>query len=92
MVSHLMHLFQCIIMCEFTHYRYSFEYGSVTVVMMSTEHDFTNSSKQLSALDKYLSAVDRTRTPWLIFSGHRYVRLLLWCMHEVDSCMVVLFC
>ena len=51
--------------------RYSFEYGSVTVIMMSTEHIFQKSSKQLSALDKYLSAVDRTRTPWLIFSGHR---------------------
>ena len=52
-------------------HRYSFVYGSVQIIMMSTEHDFQVSSKQYSALVSYFEAVNRTRTPWLIFSGHR---------------------
>lgn len=50
---------------------YTFKYGPVSVIMMSTEHDFTPSSKQYEDLERYLSAVDRTETPWVIFTGHR---------------------
>ena len=39
--------------------------------MMSTEHDFTTSSEQLQFLDDHLKGVDREKTPWLIFAGHR---------------------
>ena len=38
---------------------------------MSTEHDFTADSEQLQFLDDHLKKVDREKTPWLIFTGHR---------------------
>lgn len=50
---------------------YSFEYGPVHVTVMSTEHDFNVSSPQYDFLASDLAGVDRTRTPWLIFAGHR---------------------
>jgi len=52
-------------------YRYGFDYGNVHVVMMSTEHDFTANSEQIQFLDNHLRKVDRHKTPWLIFAGHR---------------------
>ncbi len=48
-------------------------YGSVHIVMMSTEYDFRSSSKQYSDLANMLAGVNRSITPWLIFSGHRWV-------------------
>lgn len=39
--------------------------------MMSTEHDFTPGSRQYTWLENDLKSVDREKTPWLIFSGHR---------------------
>ena len=54
-----------------TYYRYGFDYGNVHVVMMSTEHDFTANSEQLQFLDDHLKTVNREKTPWLIFIGHR---------------------
>ena len=39
--------------------------------MMSTEHDFTADSEQLQFLDDHLKKVNREKTPWLIFTGHR---------------------
>lgn len=50
---------------------YSFEYGVVHVIMMSTEHDFRKSSPQWLDLVQFFEAVNRSRTPWIIFSGHR---------------------
>ena len=50
---------------------YGFDYGNVHVVMMSTEHDFTADSKQLQFLDDHLKKVNRDKTSWLIFTGHR---------------------
>ena len=50
---------------------YGFDYGSVHVVLMSTEHDFQTDSNQYKFLDQHLSQVDRKVTPWLIFAGHR---------------------
>jgi len=38
---------------------------------MSTEHEFSTSSEQFAFLKKDLASVDRSRTPWLIFTGHR---------------------
>lgn len=51
--------------------RYDFVYGSIHVIMMSTEQDFQISSEQFAALVGYFEAVDRNKTPWLVFSGHR---------------------
>lgn len=39
--------------------------------MMSTEHDFDIGSEQYSFLKDHLEKVDRSVTPWLIFTGHR---------------------
>ncbi|KAK3740335.1 hypothetical protein QZH41_009414, partial [Actinostola sp. cb2023] len=50
---------------------YSFDYGSVHFVMMSTEHNFTKGSVQYNWLVKDLENVDRSVTPWIVFTGHR---------------------
>lgn len=54
--------------------RYGFDYGCIHFVMMSTEHNFTQGSVQYIYLVNHLKTVNRTKTPWLIFSGHRYRR------------------
>eukprot|EP00744_Colponema_vietnamica_P002168 GILI01003467.1.p1 GENE.GILI01003467.1~~GILI01003467.1.p1 ORF type:complete len:517 (+),score=158.39 GILI01003467.1:27-1553(+) len=50
---------------------YSFDYGFIHFVFMSTEHDFAQGSEQFKWLLNDLASVDRSRTPWVIFSGHR---------------------
>lgn len=50
---------------------YSFAYGPVYVVMLSTEHDYTHGSPQHTWLASTLAAVDRKVTPWLLVTGHR---------------------
>ncbi|EDO31661.1 predicted protein, partial [Nematostella vectensis] len=50
---------------------YSFDYGSVHFVMMSTEHNFTRGSPQYEWLERDLRGVDRKTTPWVILGGHR---------------------
>ena len=62
--------------CNFPVTRYGFDYGSAHFVLMSTEHDFNISSPQYQFLDSHLKTVDRMKTPWLIFGGHRYIHLI----------------
>ena len=50
---------------------YSFDYGSLHTVMLSTEHDFTAGSKQYNWLEQDLRSVDRKVTPWVVVAGHR---------------------
>eukprot|EP00297_Palpitomonas_bilix_P003231 CAMPEP_0113871810 /NCGR_PEP_ID=MMETSP0780_2-20120614/2852_1 /TAXON_ID=652834 /ORGANISM="Palpitomonas bilix" /LENGTH=571 /DNA_ID=CAMNT_0000857247 /DNA_START=277 /DNA_END=1992 /DNA_ORIENTATION=- /assembly_acc=CAM_ASM_000599 len=50
---------------------YSYDFGSVHFVMMSTEHDFLPGSSQYAFLKKDLASVNRSITPWVIFMGHR---------------------
>jgi hypothetical protein len=50
---------------------YSFDEGGVHVVMLSSEHDWRNSSRQYRWLLHDLSAVNRTRTPWVVLATHR---------------------
>ena len=50
---------------------YSFDYGLVHFVVFSTEHNFTVGSPQHLWVEEDLRSVDRTRTPWLIVTGHR---------------------
>uniref|UniRef100_A0A0D9V6T2 Purple acid phosphatase n=1 Tax=Leersia perrieri TaxID=77586 RepID=A0A0D9V6T2_9ORYZ len=50
---------------------YSIEQGSVHFVVMSTEHEFSEKSEQYNWMVEDLPSVDRSRTPWLIFIGHR---------------------
>ncbi|CAL4973588.1 unnamed protein product [Urochloa decumbens] len=50
---------------------YSIEQGSVHFVVMSTEHDWSEKSEQYKWMNQDLSSVNRSRTPWVIFIGHR---------------------
>ena len=50
---------------------YSFDYGMVHFVMMSTEHNFTVGSRQYRWLENDLASVNRDVTPWVVLAGHR---------------------
>lgn len=50
---------------------YSFQSGLVHWIMMSTEHSFQRGTPQYTWLTATLNSVNRTQTPWLIFTGHR---------------------
>ncbi|XP_068661164.1 probable inactive purple acid phosphatase 27 [Aristolochia californica] len=50
---------------------YSIEQASVHFTVISTEHDWTEGSEQYEWIKKDLSLVDRSQTPWIIFTGHR---------------------
>ncbi|KAK3162202.1 hypothetical protein QOZ80_1BG0086710 [Eleusine coracana subsp. coracana] len=50
---------------------YSIEQGSVHFIVISTEHEWSEKSEQYNWMDEDLSSVDRSRTPWIIFIGHR---------------------
>ncbi|XP_072975240.1 probable inactive purple acid phosphatase 27 [Typha angustifolia] len=50
---------------------YSIEQASVHFAVISTEHDWSENSEQYEWIKGDLASVDRTRTPWIIFAGHR---------------------
>jgi len=50
---------------------WSIEQGPVHFVMTATEMDWAPSADFYKWLEKDLSAVDRTKTPWLVVFGHR---------------------
>jgi len=50
---------------------YSFNYGNIHFLLMSTEHEFHDKSEQYEFLVNDLKNVNRTQTPWVIFAGHR---------------------
>lgn len=50
---------------------HSFNYGSVHIAMLSTEHDMLPGSDQYNWLQDDLESVDRSVTPWVIVGGHR---------------------
>lgn len=54
---------------------WSYDVGLVHLVGMSTEHDYLVGSKQWTWLENDLKAVDRTKTPFIIFGGHRAMYL-----------------
>ena len=45
--------------------------GSIRVVSINTEVDFTSTSPQGRWLARELASIDRTRTPWVVVGGHR---------------------
>ena len=51
--------------------RYSFDYGSIHFTMMSTEHNFTQGSRQYKWIEQDLKNVNRSLTPWVAIVGHR---------------------
>ncbi|XP_025812356.1 probable inactive purple acid phosphatase 2 [Panicum hallii] len=50
---------------------YSFDAGVVHFVYMSTETDFTQGSDQYNFVKADLERVNRSRTPFIVFQGHR---------------------
>ena len=50
---------------------YSFDHGLVHVIQFSTEHDYTYESEQYKWLEEDLKKVDRTKTPYVVVTGHR---------------------
>lgn len=50
---------------------YSFDYGLVHVVQISSEHDFYRGSRQHSWLTGDLMSVNRSVTPWVVLTSHR---------------------
>jgi len=51
---------------------YWFASGPLFIFMMSTEHDFRMGSEQYEYIrDTLTNKVDRSLTPWVIFTGHR---------------------
>ncbi|XP_042479945.1 probable inactive purple acid phosphatase 27, partial [Macadamia integrifolia] len=50
---------------------YSIEQGPVHFTVMSTEHDWNPNSEQYKWMEMDMGSVDRSRTPWLVFHGHR---------------------
>jgi len=50
---------------------YAYAYGTVLMVHMSTEHDFTPGSPQHTWLNRTLAAVDREATAWVVVAMHR---------------------
>lgn len=50
---------------------WSLDFGPVHFTIMSTELDFTAGSAQHDWLAKDLAGVDRSKTPFLLFAGHR---------------------
>eukprot|EP01031_Cornospumella_fuschlensis_P010169 gene10169-12470_t len=54
---------------------WSYEVGLMHFIGISTEHPYTIGSPQYLWLESDLKAIDRTRTPWVIFGGHRAMYL-----------------
>ncbi|PRQ40681.1 putative phosphodiesterase I [Rosa chinensis] len=50
---------------------YSFDMGSVHFVYISTETNFVTGSKQREFIKRDLESVNRTKTPFVVVSGHR---------------------
>ncbi|KAF9595166.1 hypothetical protein IFM89_037595 [Coptis chinensis] len=50
---------------------YSIDQGSVHFTVISTEHNWLENSEQYEWMKNDLKSVDRSRTPWVIFTGHR---------------------
>ena len=45
--------------------------GPIALVSMNTEVDFRTGSPQWTWLDEALGSIDRKKTPWVLFAGHR---------------------
>eukprot|EP01133_Synstelium_polycarpum_P018257 gene18257-21849_t len=50
---------------------FSYDYGPIHFVQMSAEHDFLIGSPQNDWIENDLKNVDRSVTPFVVFSGHR---------------------
>jgi acid phosphatase type 7 len=63
---------------------WSYDTGLIHMIGLSTEHDYTTGSPQWEWLKADLQSINRTKTPWVIFGGHRamYINSNYECMGE----------
>jgi hypothetical protein len=54
---------------------WSYDVGLIHFVGISTEHDYFTNSAQWRWLENDLATVDRSKTPWVVFGGHRAMYL-----------------
>lgn len=69
---------------------WSYDVGLIHFVGMSTEHNYTIGSPQYIFLLNDLKSVDRTKTPFIIFGGHRAMYLNSDFGGQVGSDIVVM--
>jgi hypothetical protein len=50
---------------------YATNAGPIHVIVMSTEHDYAEGSDQYNFIVNDLKRIDRKKTPWVVFTGHR---------------------
>ncbi|EGC32941.1 hypothetical protein DICPUDRAFT_155063 [Dictyostelium purpureum] len=62
---------------------YSYNNGPIHFTVMSAEHDFLEGSQQYEWIVNDLKNIDRKKTPWLVFSGHR--PMYTSCVQSDDS-------
>ena len=64
---------------------YSYDYGMVHMITMSTEHDYSPGSLQYKWLENDLKSVNRALTPWVLIGGHR----AMYCSQKIYGDYVV---
>ena len=86
------HMFNFYVVCYIrytlvTPCRYSYDYGMVHMVMLSTEHDYRPGSPQYQWLENDLKSVDRSKTPFVMVGGHRP----MYCSEESPGTLDIFF-
>lgn len=64
---------------------YSIEQGSIHFTIISTEHGWSQDSEQYQWMKNDMASVNRSRTPWLVFMGHRPMYTSVNSITSVDS-------
>ncbi|CAH0515206.1 unnamed protein product [Peronospora belbahrii] len=67
-------------------YWYSFNYGGIHVIQMSTEHNWTRGSEQYKWLQQDLEQVNRSVTPWVVLTAHR---MMYSTQMNIESDMII---
>lgn len=69
--------------------RYSFEQSLVHTIVLSSEHNMTKGSDQYKFLEKDLSGINRTVTPWVVVELHRpmYNGVKYWTQDAIEIAM-----
>lgn len=68
---------------------YSYDYGLVHTIVISSEHNLAEGSRQYEWLKKDLKEVNRKKTPWLVVESHRplYEGEIIWDQNSVGVAM-----
>ncbi len=68
-------------------YWYSFKYGSIQMIQLSSEHDYTAGSRQHTWLSNVLERLDRQMTPWVAVTAHRPLYCTSKYMEDYETAM-----